>query len=223
MAGKVQNKKTQSKPIQKKVQSKNAQNKKDYNDVWVIAEQLEGVVNEVTVELLGEGRKLADKLKKKLVVVIAGNEIQDVVDRLMHYGVDSAIYIEHPLLKEYTTDGYAKVITDAVNEYKPEALDHITKGSDFETVIREHTMFPAYTRFLPKERRNAALHSLLICDGNYYNLIVNQNLRRKRFLRYCPVCTREDRERLGETYWHREHQIIHVDICHLFILLFHNF
>ena len=67
--------------------------------------------------------------------------------------------------------------------------------------------------FLPKERRNAALHSLLICDGNYYNLIVNQNLRQKRFLRYCPVCAREDRDRLGETYWHREHQNIHVDIC----------
>lgn len=104
-------------------------------------------------------------------------------------------------------------VIEWVNEYTHEAMAHITKGTDFETVIREHTMFPAYTRFLPKERRSAALHSLLNCDGNYYNLIVNQNLRRKRYLRYCPICAKEDRERLGETYWHREHQIIHVDIC----------
>ena len=139
---------------------------------------------------------------------------------------DELLYSQ--LCRYYQRTGYTKYIFAAddlfmrrtvhpviewVNEYTHDALDHITKGSDFETVIREHTMFPAYTRFLPKERRNAALNSLLICDGNYHNLIVNQNSRRKRFLRYCPVCAREDREQLGETYWHREHQIIHVDIC----------
>lgn len=104
-------------------------------------------------------------------------------------------------------------VIEWVNEYTHDAMAHITRGTDFETVIREHTMFPAYTRFLPKKRRNDALRSLLICDGNYYNLIVNQNVKHRRFLRYCPVCAQEDRDRLGETYWHREHQIVHVDIC----------
>lgn len=107
----------------------------------------------------------------------------------------------------------AHPVIEWVNEYTPDAMAHITIGTDFETVIRERTMFPAYTRFLPKTRRNGALQSLLICDGNYYNLIVNQNLKHKRFLRYCPVCADEDRKRYGETYWHREHQIIHVEIC----------
>ena len=104
-------------------------------------------------------------------------------------------------------------VIEWVNEYSPDAMDHITKRTDFETVVRNHTMFPAYTRFLPKERRNAALHSLLVCDGNYYNLVVNQKVKHKRFLRYCPICAAEDRERYGETYWHREHQIVHLDIC----------
>lgn len=104
-------------------------------------------------------------------------------------------------------------VIEWVNAYTFDALAHITKGTDFETVIRMHTMFPAYTRFLPKERRIAALHSLLICDGNYYNLIASQNPRKKRFLRYCPECAKEDRKRHGETYWHREHQIIHIDMC----------
>lgn len=105
------------------------------------------------------------------------------------------------------------LVIEWVNEYSPDAMDHITKRTDFETVVRNHTMFPAYTRFLPKERRNAALHSLLVCDGNYYNLVVNQKVKHKRFLRYCPICAAEDRERYGETYWHREHQIVHLDIC----------
>ena len=104
-------------------------------------------------------------------------------------------------------------VIEWVNAYTPDALSHITAGTDFETVIRGHTMFPAYVRFLPKKRRNAALHSLLTCDGNYHNLIVNQNLNGRRFLRYCPVCASEDRERFGETWWHREHQIVHIDVC----------
>ena len=104
-------------------------------------------------------------------------------------------------------------VIEWTNAYVPDAMENITKNTDFETVIRTRTMFPAYTRFLPKKRRNDALRSLLICDGNYFNLIVNQNVKYKRVLRYCPVCAKEDRERLGETYWHREHQIVHVEIC----------
>ena len=41
-------------------------------------------------------------------------------------------------------------VIEWVNEYTHDAMAHITRGTDFETVIREHTMFPAYTRFLPK-------------------------------------------------------------------------
>ena len=139
---------------------------------------------------------------------------------------DELLYSQ--LCRYYQRTGYTKYIfavddlfmrrtvhpaIEWVNEYSPDAMDHITRGTDFETVIREHTMFPAYTRFLPKERRNTALQSLLICDGNYYNLIVNQKVNYKRYLRYCPLCAGEDRRQYGETYWHREHQIVHVDIC----------
>ena len=139
---------------------------------------------------------------------------------------DELLYSQ--LCRYYQRTGYTKYIfavddlfmrrtvhpvIEWVNEYSPDAMDHITRGTDFETVIREHTMFPAYTRFLPKERRKAALQSLLVRDGNYYNLVVNQKVKHKRFLRYCSVCAAEDRERYGETYWHREHQIVHLDIC----------
>lgn len=98
------------------------QNKKDYNDVWVLAEQREGVVNEVTVELLGEGRKLADKLNKKLVLVIAGDSVKDFAERLLHYGPDTVICLEHSLLKEYNTEGYTKAFSDIILERKPEII-----------------------------------------------------------------------------------------------------
>lgn len=107
----------------------------------------------------------------------------------------------------------ARPVIEWVNEYTPDAMEHITRNMNFEQVIRNHTMFPAYTRFLPKERRNKALQSLISCDGNYYNLVVNQNVGYRRYLRYCPLCSKDDREQYGETFWHREHQIIRIDIC----------
>lgn len=92
----------------------------DYNDVWVIGEQRDGIVQNVTIELMGEGRKLADKLKKKLAVVIAGYEMKTEIIKLLDYGVDQVLYIEDALLKDYTTEGYVKVISDLIIERKPE-------------------------------------------------------------------------------------------------------
>lgn len=141
---------------------------------------------------------------------------------------DELLYSQ--LCRYYQRSGYTRYLSAAddlfahrtvrpifewVNEYTKDAMGHITKHQNFETVVRDHTMFPAYTRFLPKKRRNDALNSLVSCDGNYYNLVFNQNIgkERYRYMRYCPICAAEDRERYGETYWHREHQIIHLDIC----------
>ncbi len=97
-------------------------NLNDYNGVWVIGEQREGKVNPVTIELIGEGRKLADKLGKELAVVIAGYEVEDIVDELLYYGVDKAYYIKHPLLKDFSTDGYAASVAELIKLKKPEVV-----------------------------------------------------------------------------------------------------
>jgi electron transfer flavoprotein alpha subunit len=95
---------------------------KEYKNVWVIGEQREGIIHPVTIELIGEGRKLADKLGKKLAVVIAGYEIEKEVEKLLHYGVDMAYYLAHPLLKEFSTDGYSLSIAQLIQERKPEIV-----------------------------------------------------------------------------------------------------
>ena len=47
---------------------------KDYRDVWVFAEQREGILQNVAIELLGEGRKLADAIGCKLVAIFLGDK-----------------------------------------------------------------------------------------------------------------------------------------------------
>ena len=97
-------------------------NLNDYNGVWVIGEQREGKINPVTIELIGEGRKLADQLGKELAVVIAGYEVEKEVKELLHYSVDKVYCINDPLLKDFTTDGYAISIANLIERKKPEVV-----------------------------------------------------------------------------------------------------
>ncbi|WP_195266555.1 MULTISPECIES: electron transfer flavoprotein subunit alpha/FixB family protein [unclassified Clostridium] len=94
----------------------------DYKGVWVFAEQREGELQKVSLELLGEGRKIADKLGVKLTALLLGDNIRDLADTLGRHGADEVIVAENELLKHYTTDGYTKVICDLANERKPGIL-----------------------------------------------------------------------------------------------------
>lgn len=102
-----------------------------------------------------------------------------------------------------------------VNQYTPAALQMITGDLSIDDVILNHTMFPYYGRFLPKERRAKAFKALVQMQGNYHNLLpmAKRKTNLERYLRYCPICAEADRERYGESYWHRVHQMQGVDIC----------
>ncbi|MBV7276655.1 electron transfer flavoprotein subunit alpha/FixB family protein [Clostridium sp. PL3] len=94
----------------------------DYKGVWVFAEQRDGELQKVSLELLGKGRDLADKLGVELTALLLGSDIDNIAKELVAYGADKVIYADSPLLKHFTTDGYAKVICDLATEVKPEAV-----------------------------------------------------------------------------------------------------
>ncbi len=94
----------------------------DYKNIWVFVEQRNGKLMNVALELLGEGHRLSRELSAdtKVCAVLVGEGVEGLAKECFEYGADSVYLIEDPLLKNYTTDGYTKVITDAVNEYKPD-------------------------------------------------------------------------------------------------------
>ena len=94
----------------------------DYNGVWVFAEQREGELQKVSLELLGEGRKIANKLGVKLTALLLGKDIKGLANTLGENGADEVIVCDNALLEHYTTDGYTKVICDLANERKPGIL-----------------------------------------------------------------------------------------------------
>ncbi|MBB6623441.1 electron transfer flavoprotein subunit alpha/FixB family protein [Clostridium gasigenes] len=94
----------------------------DYNGVWVFAEQRGGELQKVSLEILGEGRKIADKLGVKLTALLLGDNVKALIEDLGTHGADEVLVVESELLKNYTTDGYTKVICDLARERKPGIL-----------------------------------------------------------------------------------------------------
>ena len=96
----------------------------EYKNIWVFAEQRDGKLMNVALELIREGYKLSRERGEdaKVCAILVGNGVSGLADELYEYGADKVYLLEHPLLTRYTTDGYAKAITDAINEYKPEIV-----------------------------------------------------------------------------------------------------
>jgi electron transfer flavoprotein alpha subunit/NAD-dependent dihydropyrimidine dehydrogenase PreA subunit len=93
-----------------------------YKGVWVFAEQKEGVVANVVLELLGEGKKLADQLGEKLSAVLLGSGMEAAARKLISYGADNVYVVDHPSLEKFNDESYADIFTQLVNRYKPEIV-----------------------------------------------------------------------------------------------------
>lgn len=93
-----------------------------YKNVWVFIEQRDGILSNVSIELLGEGRKLADTLKVDLCGILIGDSIKDLGEDIIKFGANKVYVYENSLLKNYNTDGYTKVIVESVEKYKPEIM-----------------------------------------------------------------------------------------------------
>ena len=93
-----------------------------YHGVWVFAEQRDGALMGVAIELLGEGRKLAEQIGCEMCAVLVGDKVDHLVDELFEYGADKVYYANAPELKSYTPDAYTKVIYKAILKYKPEVV-----------------------------------------------------------------------------------------------------
>jgi electron transfer flavoprotein alpha subunit len=101
----------------------NAMDTAAFKGVWVFCEQREGQIQTISYQLLSEGRKLANDLGVELCGVVMGSELnEDYVKALGGYGADRVYNIDSPLLKDYTTDGYAKALCDLIMDKKPEIM-----------------------------------------------------------------------------------------------------
>ena len=94
----------------------------NYKGVWVFIEQIRGNIQSVSYELLGEGRRLADKLGTELSAVLLGEGMEDKANELFWRGADNVHVADSPLLRDYQCDPYTEVLSSLIAEYKPEIV-----------------------------------------------------------------------------------------------------
>ncbi|MDD5259829.1 MAG: FAD-binding protein [bacterium] len=93
-----------------------------YRGIWVFAEQRKGKVEGVAYELLGEGRKLADKLQVPLSAVLIGDKVTEQAKELIAHGADKVYVYDDPILNNFQDDSYGEVFIKLVAEEKPEII-----------------------------------------------------------------------------------------------------
>ena len=91
-------------------------------EVWVFAEQEEGQLNDVSLELCGKARALADRLKVKVGAVLPGCDVRDLSTRLIAQGVDRVYHVSDSELKHYRTLPYARVLCELITRHKPQIV-----------------------------------------------------------------------------------------------------
>ncbi len=91
----------------------------EHKGIWIVAEQMNEEIHPVSLELLREGRKLADTLKEDLCAILLGKDTCTFVDPLAHHGADKVYVLEHDLLAEYTTDAYTLAIAALIKKENP--------------------------------------------------------------------------------------------------------
>lgn len=115
-------------------------------------------------------------------------------------------------LEDLFDDKSYRVNYEFSGHFSTEAKAIINKMTSIEKLIKNHTMYPYYARFVSTERREAAFGTL--CEGNHLGKqLPIPNGKDIRYLMYCPQCSKYDRDTYGETYFHRIHQIRHIKLC----------
>jgi electron transfer flavoprotein alpha subunit len=91
-------------------------------EVWVFAEQEDGVLHEVALELCGKARQLADELGVKSGAVLAGSNVRELAPRLIAQGIDTVYVVDDPRLVHFQTNPYSKVLTTVVEKHRPQIV-----------------------------------------------------------------------------------------------------
>lgn len=92
-------------------------------EIWVFAEQHDGVVANVVFELLTKGRELAEKSGFTLcsVLLTAGNE-EAMCQSLYDYGAKKVYVLKNEKLAYYQNDFYARTLSKLIQEHTPEIV-----------------------------------------------------------------------------------------------------
>jgi len=91
-------------------------------EVWVFAEQEDGSLNDVSLELCSKARQLADRLGVRMGAVLPGWNVRELADRLIAHGADRVYHVHDTQLQDYRTLPYARVMCRLIEKHRPQIV-----------------------------------------------------------------------------------------------------
>jgi electron transfer flavoprotein alpha subunit len=91
-------------------------------EVWVFAEQEDGQLSDVPLELMGRARTLADRLGVPVGSLLLGSDVVPLADRLIAHGADRVYLVDDERLDPYQTNSYARVVCDLIRKHRPQIV-----------------------------------------------------------------------------------------------------
>ncbi len=112
----------------------------DHKGILIVVEQRGGIAKKVSWQLLGEGRRLADKLQTHLSALVIGSNVSGLAKEAIYRGADNVYLCDSVELENYRTRPYSKVCLAVIREYKPEIvlLGATYTGRDLAGAIATH-------------------------------------------------------------------------------------
>ena len=134
-------------------------------DIYVIAEHLQGQVMEITYVMLAAARSLAEKTGGDVVAVLLGHNAQELAD---DFAADRVLYLDHPALAEFTSDAYLGALSDLIANETPRAvlLGHTSVGMDVASGLSVRLDLPLVSQCLAFGSANGSqTFTSQICGG----------------------------------------------------------
>ena len=107
--------------------------KEDYKGIWIFAEQQNGVLNPVTLELLAKAQELKAHNGEDIYAILLGSDVKALAPTLIAHGADKVIVAEDAALASYSARPYQQAMTQLAEKYKPSIILYgaTSLGRDF--------------------------------------------------------------------------------------------
>jgi len=97
-------------------------NPDEYRGIWVYMQVDDGIINEASLQLLGQARKIADELETYAGAIFVGYKLRNLAKEPIYYGADKVFIVDDKRLKKYAPNLYGDVIYKLALKYKPESI-----------------------------------------------------------------------------------------------------
>lgn len=93
-----------------------------HKNIWVFCEQRDGEIQNVSLELIGVARTLAEKTGEKVNAILLGHNVTDKAATLIAHGADGVYVVDHENLDKFVTEPYAQAVTHIAKKYLPNVI-----------------------------------------------------------------------------------------------------